>query len=92
MNAIRFWAGELVEPASVKKFTIDQVIREILGTMRPKFSTGEICRRFSIERVTLGPIRKELGTNPSEPIERTLLANFLQSRWIGACPIRQAQN
>lgn len=83
---LRFWTREIIAPASVAKWSVDQALDSILPNARTRFQAGEVTQLLHVRRPTLMRLREELQGKlaaNSSFFERTALVSFLKRRWLG---------
>jgi len=82
---LRFWMVELAAPVLVRKFSVQDVIGEILGS-RESFQRGELEIQWTCSATLIGKLIKErLLTLRGRLITRKSLETFLFSRFSGNC-------
>ncbi len=84
-HALRFWVTDVADREMARNLSVDEVIARILPPARPSFHPGELCLRFSINRVTLFRMRRRWGCGCGS-VKRKPLVAFLKSRWLGTLP------
>ena len=85
-RALRFWTAELSAPALVQKFSIEEAIREILGT-RETFPRGELEIAWTCSVTQIGKlITAKLLTLKGALVTRASLETFLWIRWAANNP------
>ncbi len=85
-RALRFWGPEVIDPHSVAKLNLAQVIASILPPSRNWFRGGEVMRILLISRPHVAAVRFECRgviEKHSTQIGRDDLASYLRRRWIG---------
>lgn len=90
---LRFWCGEIHNPAAVAGLTLDEVIRLILPNAADKrgFTSSELADFLRVQRGTMLGLYAELGAvrtagergNPVF-IPRPAVDRFLRRRWLFA--------
>ena len=86
-RALRFWAPEVIDPHSVAKFSLAEVIDSILPRTRHFFRGGEVMQILLISRPHVAAVRfetKGVIHHHSSQIGRDDLASYLRRRWTGA--------
>jgi hypothetical protein len=87
VRALRFWGPEIIDPPSVSKLSLAEVISSILPPSRNWFRGGEVMRMLLISRPHVAAVRFEcrgIIDHHSTRIGRDDLASYLRRRWLGA--------
>lgn len=84
---LRFWVGEVLDPARQKNLTLDAVINSLVPRTRTEFPAGEVQQLLQVRHNTLLELRRELaGTLRAHCnfYPRAGLVKFFERRWLGA--------
>ena len=83
---LRFFAREIANPSGWSGVQLPEVIAQILPVSRRQFNSAELEQWFLISRPTACHLGSELGgvlKNHAWQVERSALAGYLESRWLG---------
>lgn len=86
VRALRFWGPEIIDPSSVAKLSLAEVVASIVPPARNWFRGGEVMRILLISRPHVAAVRLECRgviEKHSTQIGRDDLASYLRRRWIG---------